>query len=358
MLHSGNAALFSVPWEVLIKQWAQSRGDEQAPSVEDYANEFTTWLGEQASLITPDAQKGFFRWAFRDYLFALRARIQRRLADGGLDTTVTRTPAPEVASVVDTILDNAVQRLADLNDFDGLTPKIAAEWCQPLDDDLKAEVEWMFDDVPFTDAAAKQARRIADLLVHKTEAFETDAVLTFAGYGRKDFFPSLYMVTFSGCVAGVVRRYEESRVTISADNLVTITPLGLTDAIHGFLRGLSPQYRTAAHDNLESFKTAVSALGVPKEALENAATKAHDELEDAFGTVEWDDFLKPMLDVVETLPMAELVRLADALVGLAALRQVVRGDTSVGGPVDLARLTRDGGFEWVRRKQESLVTPS
>jgi hypothetical protein len=49
---------------------------------------------------------------------------------------------------------------------------------------------------------------------------------------------------------------------------------------------------------------------------------------------------------------------ADELIGLAALRQVVRGDTSVVSPVDLARLTRNAGFEWVRRKHESLVSPS
>jgi len=69
--------------------------------------------------------------------------------------------------------------------------------------------------------------------------------------------------------------------------------------------------------------------------------------------MEWDNYLTPMLDVVETLPIAETVRLADALVGLATLRQVVRGDSTVGGPIDVARITRDDGFAWVRHKDTS-----
>lgn len=40
------------------------------------------------------------------------------------------------------------------------------------------------------------------------------------------------------------------------------------------------------------------------------------------------------------------------LVGLASLRRMINGDTSVGGPVDLARITKNGGFEWARRKSE------
>ncbi len=106
----------------------------------------------------------------------------------------------------------------------------------------------------------------------------------FAGYGEKDFFPSLYCVTFSGSVAGVIRRFDESRTTISADNLVTITPLGLTDAIHSFLRGLSPQYRNAAHDNLEAFHGAVMAAGVDAEQIAKAASDAHEQLDSAFET--------------------------------------------------------------------------
>jgi hypothetical protein len=343
-----------VPWEVLVKQWALSRGTSEAVEVSDYAHEFIRWLSEQGSLLSDTSQTRFFRWAVRDYLLTLRQRIRTALADDHLDATPTRSPGATVAETVDEVMERAQRALEGLDDFPGLNAQVAAALCHELDEDITAEIDWVFDDVPFTDAAVAAAQRIAALLVHKTEPFVTDAVLTFAGYGEKDFLPSLHRLTVSGVVADVVRYYDESSVTISGDNLVTITPLGLTEAIHSFLRGISPQYRTAAHQNLDDLERTVTGAGIDPSAVSSAFADAHTALTDSFEKVEWDDFLKPMLDVVETLPMAELVRLADSLVGLAALRQVVRGDTSVGGPVDLARVTRDDGFEWVRKKPESL----
>jgi hypothetical protein len=358
VLHSGSASLFGVPWQVLIRQWAHSRGERQAPAVEDYAHEFTSWLSRQQTLVSPTAEADFFHWVVRDYLLALRRRIQSELEAKGLDATANRTPAREIATVVDEVMHQGVAQLERLDDFDGLSPQKAAQWCDAMRDRLSRDIEWVFDDVPFTDVGVELSHRAAGLLVHKTEAFETDAVLTFAGYGEDEFFPGLYKITLSGSVAGVVRGYDESRVAISSGNQVTITPLGITDAIHSFLRGSSPQYGVAAHESLEAFKEGVSAFVTDAEMLEKTANEAHEQLIRSLETVEWEEFVHPTLDVVETLPMAEMVRLADALVGLATLRQVVRGGSSVGGPVDLARVTRDSGFEWVRKKQELQVTPS
>jgi hypothetical protein len=141
-------------------------------------------------------------------------------------------PAREIATVVDEVMHQGVAQLERLDDFDGLSPQKAAQWCDAMRDRLSRDIEWVFDDVPFTDVGVELSHRAAGLLVHKTEAFETDAVLTFAGYGEDEFFPGLYKITLSGSVAGVVRGYDESRVAISSGNQVTITPLGITDAIH------------------------------------------------------------------------------------------------------------------------------
>ncbi len=63
-----------------------------------------------------------------------------------------------------------------------------------------------------------------------------------------------------------------------------------------------------------------------------------------------------MLDVVETFPLVEMVRLAGSLVELAALRERIQGKSSVGGPVDVATITKHGGFEWIRRKAGSVAS--
>jgi len=208
----------------------------------------------------------------------------------------------------------------------------------------------VFDDTPVTAHLRRKAHRIAELLVCKAEPFDTDAVLAFVGYGEDEYFPTLYQVTVSGSIGGVLRRYDESRTAVGAETGVTITPLGMTEAINTFLRGVSPEYRSVAHAALDQFAESLD-LQTPESVKQVEA--AHRRLEDELKRMEWDIYLTPMLDVVETLPIAETVRLADALVGLATLRQVVRGDSTVGGPIDVARITRDDGFAWVRHKDTS-----
>ncbi len=156
-------------------------------------------------------------------------------------------------------------------------------------------------------------------------------------------------MTVSGAVGGVVRVCDTSSSGVSAATGVLITPLGQTAAMDLFLRGVSPQYRSVAHEALDNFAGSVSP---GRDADDNGpgVDAAHAELDEEFDTLEWQSFLSPMLGVVETLPVVETLRLADALVGLASLRGLIHGESSVGGPVDLARITKQRGFEWVRSK--------
>jgi hypothetical protein len=353
VLHSGRATLYGVPWQVLVKQWAFSRDAIERDDVEAYCDEFSAWLSAQHGLLSEESEIDFFRWAVRDYLLMVRDRILAALETHRLENEVTWKPSELVANVVDGVVRQAQQDLESLVDFDGLSETDAEVWCAGIQDDLEKDIEWVFDDVAFTEQSRDRARRIARLLVHKTEPFGSDATLSFAGYGKADFFPSMFRLTISGSLRGSIRAYAKDKVTISRANQVTISPLGMTDAIQSFLRGLSPQYRSAAHRALDAFADDVTEGEADRSAIADPLEQAHARLEESLDSIEWEEFLQPMLDVVQTLPMAEMVRLADALVGLAALRQVVRGESSVGGPVDLAQLTRDGGFEWVRSKSQA-----
>lgn len=342
VLHSGCAALWGVPWQLLVDMWAQHREPVQAVSVEAYAREFTTWLAGQPALVTEEAQDEFFRWTFRDYLLAVRGRIRRDLEAQGIDPAVGYVEGA-LADVVDGAATHYLEVLNSRPPLRGPEQVDAAALCTRLSDELDDDLAWVFDDTPRTARLDVLVKQMAALLVVRAEPFSSDAVLAFTGYGRDDYFPSLFQMTLSGAVGGVVRTYDESQAAVSSSNRVSITPLGLTDAIHAFLRGTSPQYRLAAHQVLDGY------LEEDEEA--DGTQPAHDQLDAKFDELEWKEFLSPMLGIVETLPMLEMLRLADSLVGLASLRQLIQGQSSVGGPIDLARVTKNGGFEWVRSKK-------
>jgi len=353
VLHSGNAALFGVPWQLLVEMWSQNREPAQAASVEDYAREFVTWLGAQQALVTETAQDDFFRWTFRDCLLAVRAGIRRELETLDVEAAAGYVEDAGTGSSIDQVIDHFTTMVDQREVFNGLEAVHAQALCGRLATKLKEDLDWAFDDTQRTAHLDRQAMRLAEMLVRKAEPFSTDAVLAFAGYGHEDYFPSVYRLTISGALGGVVRVYDDSHQVIDTQNPVSITPLGLTDAIHAFLRGTSPQYRAAAHTVLD---TLAQNLGADQDGgQDEAGLAAHGELDEEFDRIEWDQFLSPMLDIVATLPVTETLRLADSLVGLASLRQMIQGDSTVGGPIDLARVTKQGGFQWLRNKTSSTA---
>ena len=61
--------------------------------------------------------------------------------------------------------------------------------------------------------------------------------------------------------------------------------------------------------------------------------------------------VSPVVDTVRFLPKDELVEMAETLVNLTSFRQRMSPDAeTVGGPVDVAVISRGDGFIWIKRK--------
>jgi hypothetical protein len=61
---------------------------------------------------------------------------------------------------------------------------------------------------------------------------------------------------------------------------------------------------------------------------------------------------------VDALPRQDLARMADALVGLTAFLMQMAADQeeTVGGPIDVALLSKGEGFVWIKHKSLGVVS--
>jgi hypothetical protein len=59
----------------------------------------------------------------------------------------------------------------------------------------------------------------------------------------------------------------------------------------------------------------------------------------------------PIVEIVNHLPKEELADMAEALVNLTSFkRHVTHHAETVGGPIDVATISRGDGFIWIKRK--------
>lgn len=62
-------------------------------------------------------------------------------------------------------------------------------------------------------------------------------------------------------------------------------------------------------------------------------------------------YIDPVIDTVEYLPISELAAMAESLVNLTSFkRRITMVPETVGGPIDVAVISKGDGFIWISRK--------
>ena len=72
-----------------------------------------------------------------------------------------------------------------------------------------------------------------------------------------------------------------------------------------------------------------------------------DAIDDAIGK----QYIAPLVDTVAYLEKEDMADMAESLVSLTFLkRRMMSSEESVGGPVDVAIISKSDGFVWIKRK--------
>jgi hypothetical protein len=99
------------------------------------------------------------------------------------------------------------------------------------------------------------------------------------------------------------------------------------------------------------FKQPAAATKSLHQAISKVNEDVWNGLEEAMTNYRNERFVEPVVDTVENLPKSELAAMAESLVNLTSFRQRVTPDTeTVGGPIDVAVISRGDGFVWIKRK--------
>lgn len=190
-----------------------------------------------------------------------------------------------------------------------------------------------------------------------------DTGLVITGFGEKEFFPSLCEYKLFGKIDGNIRCWKSNHVNLNVDDTPGIIPFAQIDMFRLFMEGIS-------EDNLIFMRTFLeAALNEQSEVMINKYVKSETDrrLENILQKSSNNDILskfsggfdvfrrraitEPILDVVSSLPKEEMAAMAEALVELTSLRRKVDSDIqSVGGPTDVAIISKGDGFIWLKRK--------
>jgi hypothetical protein len=358
ILHSGTVEFMEHPFEVLLTEWAKSLQRPFA-SLDEYADSFCNWLSHRQDLFPEEYQSSFFQDLLTEYFLDVRRAILNDLEEAEIDSDSWGLES--TLAKVNQLLESDVEYLDGLADLEGLNSKWAESRFQTVQQAIQSAIEYVFDDVPRNELSDVKYKEIAIKVLYKRiYSSDFDARLAFVGYGEKSIYPKHIWIDFQG-VVGDKPRYRRESKEVSTSMSSSLYTHAQDEAIYTFLGAyhrsffnIARNFQRESLEKLVEFITDKIKLEIDdntRESLDSFIQERYLAIGEEFEKVSRRDFVDPFLSTLSGLPSTSLGKMAENLIELQILRQSSQAiQDTVGGPVDVAVITLDKGFEWFRHK--------
>ncbi|MCX8129401.1 MAG: hypothetical protein N3I35_04790 [Clostridia bacterium] len=353
-----NAEFMGLPWEIIIKQYREHIKDNEFSSINDYCDSFFDYL-KSDNFNFLHYEERFIRNTIKWFLDDLNSQIQKAYND--IAAAIGCKPNEEQIKVIlNSNIENYYNIVNDFNDLNNL-PENYDNYINTKYSTLILEL--INSEIPVTliSDEYKEKLKISCIKVFKKEIRESGySGLVIAGFGKKDVFPILVSFEISGIINGYIKYIKNKHVEINTDNDFAIVPFAQTDTVDTFLTGISPSYLNVIN---RAFNTQVisavdeldeAILGkIHRETLKNTLNERWRDLTEEITAHSNKTYLFPILRAIRVLPKDELASMAESLVNLTSFKRQVAVDEysqTVGGPIDVAIISKGDGFVWIKRK--------
>jgi len=357
----GNATYLDLPWEMVIKVFRARNGARTFPHLEDYASAFFDYVAGHTPPFPAAGDNESTRRLLGTILFDLRDQI--KLACDTAAEERNGLDQNDIAAIIDDAVGERLEEVMkrellpgfsedDRSKAGGLYSEIIAE--------LRAQI---LGHLPISPSATETLDELLCQALIRNYMGPGNSGIVIAGFGDDDYFPGILHYKVEGRTLDRIRRRLSNAHKINNETEALIVPFAQSDAAATFLEGVAPQLtremETSVRALFQGTKDAIVEHLRSSDA--NLAKSLHDQLSPALDGVltnlfkGWrgmrQRFWSPVLDMVEALPKDEIAAAAEALVNLTKFRRKVTPvHESVGGPIDVALITKGDGFVWVKRK--------
>jgi hypothetical protein len=347
--------LEGMPWEVIAKAYRDQRGDRTHDTLGGYASDFFDFIVAEEQLFPKEHQEQQFISRTVEALF----RVMRVVKP---DDEALKGRTPQQAD------DLRKERFAYLKRFIAESPYIKGSEAIPVEENAKARKDRILKEIdghPFF----VEARKVIDVdemiavaanaLIKQNWTTLSTTGLAFAGYGHNQYFPHLQHYVCYGILLGklVCERVEGDDVVISHNNVSDIKPLAQSEMVKTFIYGTSISALVEIDElfvkAMDHFKDGLVQAGHLQADVDVELQKqaAKDQFTDETSSYLSKEHMRPLRNVVGMLSVDELAELAETLILIESLKErVTRPTESVGGPIDVAVISKSDGFVWIKRK--------
>lgn len=358
----GNANLAGIPWETTVKTYRKELGGKTFDQTEQYAEDLIAFIKKRADIfshtVAIEEAKEFVTRLF----LGMRDEIWRRLKQK--ESEGSKITEGDVRTTSGQVIRANLDRVREKKRIARLPGDIRRKLRKTLRTELKAIKGHVFRDLPMTAIASRDLSTAAIELLTRSIMSPNTSGMVVAGFGEKEYTPTLVSLEIDGLIERHPRCSSMAKHVIDDKTIAYVAPFAQHEMVYAFMEGIDPGLQTMICDSTEQLFVGVvkTIIAKVKERAPDLAGDLRKEVNPAVQKLlaslfdEWSNRRKekhwgPVMEVASSLPKDELAGMAESLVNLTKFRYRVSPESeTVGGPIDVAVITKGDGFVWVRRK--------
>jgi hypothetical protein len=361
----GDAGFMGTPWEIIIKLYRQKLGKKCFEYLEEYAHDFVNFIKQEKQFYPDDVQLDFISDNIYGYFISIQNEIENEIEieiKNNANNTITEVEAEKIITKI----------LKDHYDFWNKAKAITSNSSKAVTSfrtKYQKTINKIKNDV-FKKLTPRQSKYLTDIAINLfiKDRFPSSGIsgVVIAGFGEKQIFPSIIPIIFEG-IANNILKYKINKDKdhfISQSNSALIIPFAQSEMVYSFMEGVNPNYNQVIIDLLtktindypQIILDKLSISEKKKKKIISEILKENPTLIDK--TIEkldkyrQEQFAEPIIEIVNVLSKNELAEMAESLVNLTVFKKRMTSteDETVGGPIDVAVISKGDGLIWIKRK--------
>lgn len=365
----GADAFGTIPWETIVKEYRHELAATSYATVEEYASKFFEYISSLVVNIPAKKQREQVLVKAQWELGTLRDAVIEFLEQA--ESIGSPLGEREVQIELARLIEARIDDLKLYKPVEGLSASIAGRQIHTMIQDWSKFIAQSLVGLPINDEIIRRARVMVRSSLRVVSGSPLFSGVVVTGFGRDQWFPAISHRVIDGIVAKKVLNNILENVQIDEGPPAFIRAFAQGGMVATFMNGLHPTYHAA----LDKYRVAMgyffdemitsliqhiedrfemSLSTRERSSLVNRMTQIRvegfEELGDPFGSI-MELHPAQIMSVVKWLPKEELAEMAEALVNLTSFKRRVTPEAeTVGGPIDVAVISKGDGLVWIKRK--------
>ncbi|HZV67905.1 MAG TPA: hypothetical protein VFG10_00085 [Saprospiraceae bacterium] len=359
-----SATFMGTPWETIIKVYRKQLGEKSFQTVREYQNDFIEFVREKHFFTSPEIQIEFLENLVALVIEDVIKEVVRQ------NQKLIENPSAENQSLILEALENEFDTIAQIwNNKNDYCPEFADytfESFEAYTNEIFNRInqqQFLQNNIIISEELFLKIKRTTYAILRAKENISNFTGLIFGGFGEDEIYPQLVSLNISMAVDNRLRFYidEKQSASITVSQNGAVRPFAQTDVIDTILSGIDPSLDNIYLNNFEALfnkynNAIIESIGDTNPLLTEQIQKLDTsaivkEFKKLNQQIKKENYISPLMNAVSNLSKEDLSEMAESLIYLTYLkRRITFAEESVGGPVDVAVISKGDGFVWIKRK--------